>query len=29
VSFDEEPDTRDATRRRAVNVSLVDSGDRA
>jgi cold shock protein len=27
VSFDEEPDTRDPSRRRAVNVTLVDSGD--
>jgi CspA family cold shock protein len=29
VSFDEEPDTRDPSRRRAVNVTLVDSDDGA
>jgi CspA family cold shock protein len=29
VSFDEEPDARDASRRRAVNVTWVDSGDGA
>jgi len=29
VSFDEEPDTRDPSRQRAVNVTLVDSDDGA
>ena len=29
VSFDEEPDTRDASRRRAVNVTLADNSDSA
>jgi CspA family cold shock protein len=29
VSFDEEPDARDATRRRAVNVTLIGNGDDA
>lgn len=27
VSFDQEPDTRDASRQRAVNVTLADSAD--
>ena len=29
VSFDEEPDSRDPSRRRAVNVTLVNDGDGA